>query len=76
MRDTIIALQNYKIWKILLTIAANFISSKDVEEEGVMHSKSDNIEFMPQGNVNEVVDEFIFDQSIGACPPAHKHQLT
>ena len=31
--------------KIWLTIAINFISSKDAEEERVMHSKSDNIKF-------------------------------
>ena len=30
--------------KIKLTIAINFISSKDNDEEHVMHSKSDNIE--------------------------------
>ena len=27
-------------------LAINFISSKDTDEERVMHSKSDNIEFM------------------------------
>ena len=30
---------------------------KGVDEEHVMHSKSDNIEFMPYDNVNEVVNE-------------------
>ena len=30
-------------WKIQLTIAINFISSKDIDEERVMHSTSDNI---------------------------------
>ena len=30
------------MWKIQLTIANNFISSKDVDEKRVMHSKSDN----------------------------------
>ena len=35
------------MWKLQLTIAINFISSKNVEEERVMHSKSNNIEFIP-----------------------------
>ena len=32
---------------------------KGVDEEHVMHSKSDNIEFMPYDNVNEVVNELL-----------------
>ena len=43
MRDIIINLQNSDTCKIQLTIAINFISSKDSEEEHVMHSNSDNI---------------------------------
>ena len=43
-------------WKIQLTVSISFISSKDVEEKHVMHSMSDNIEFMPYNNTNEVVD--------------------
>ena len=45
------------IWKIQLTIAINFISSKDHEEEHVMHSKSNNIEFMIYDNADEVTRE-------------------
>ena len=53
-----INLQKYDIWKIQLTIAINFISSKDVDEERVMHSKSNNIEFfLSYNNANEVVNE-------------------
>ena len=52
-----INLHKYDMWKIQLTIAINFISSKDIDEECVMDSKSDNTEFMPYGNANEVVDE-------------------
>ena len=33
-------------WKIQLTIANNFISSLDNNEERVMYSKCDNIEIM------------------------------
>ena len=55
MKEIIINLQRSNTWKIQLTIASNFISSKDVDEERVIHSKSDNIEFMSYDNVNEVV---------------------
>ena len=52
-----INLQKSDIWKIQLTIAVNYIPSKYVDEERVMHSKSDNIEFIPYDNVNEIVYE-------------------
>ena len=45
LRNTIINLQNSDTWKIQLTIAINFISSKYTEEERVIHLSSDNIEF-------------------------------
>ena len=49
----------YMIHKMLvllkLTIANNFISSLDNDEEYVIHSKSDNIEIM----INEEADEDI-----------------
>ena len=63
MRDIIINLQNSDTWKIQLTITINFISSKDVDEKRVMHSKSNNIEFMSYDNANEVVNE-IFESLI------------
>ena len=47
------------IWKIQLTIAINFISSKDTEEERAMHSTCDNIIFALYNDVNEVVNELI-----------------
>ena len=39
--NIIIDLQNSDLWKIQLTIAINFISSKHVEEELVVHSISE-----------------------------------
>ena len=57
MRDIIINLQKSDASIIHLTIEINFISSKDVDEKRVMHSKSDNIEIMPYDNANEVVNE-------------------
>ena len=46
LRDVIINLQKSGTWNIQLTITIDFISSKDADEEQVMHSESDNIEFM------------------------------
>ena len=40
-----------------LTIAINFISSKDAEEERVMHSRNSNIKFTSYNDANEVVDK-------------------
>ena len=42
--------------EIQLTIANNFISSLDNNEEHVMHSKSDNIEIMINDEANKVID--------------------
>ena len=41
VRNIIINFQNSDSWKIQLPVAINFISSKDVEEEYVMHSAND-----------------------------------
>ena len=43
--------------KFILSHAINFISPKDVDEERVMHPKSNNIKYMPQDNANEVVNQ-------------------
>ena len=57
LRDIRITLQKSDTWKVELTNTINFISSKYVEEERVMHSKGTNIEFVFYDNANEVVDE-------------------
>ena len=44
LKDIIINLQKSGTWKVQLTNAVNFISSKDNDEEQLMHSRSDNIE--------------------------------
>ena len=44
-------------WKIKLTMAVNFISSKDTDEEFVMHSKSDNMEIMIGDKSDEVIEK-------------------
>ena len=38
--------RKYHTWKIQLTIAINFMSSKDNDEELVTHSRNDNIELI------------------------------
>ena len=43
LRDIIVDLRKSGTWKIQLTIANDFISSKGTNEKQVMHSKSDNI---------------------------------
>ena len=57
LRSVIINLQNSDAWKTQVTIAINFISSKDVEEERVMHSNSGNIKFTPYSDANDVIDK-------------------
>ena len=47
-------------WKTQLTIANNFFSSIDKNEERVIHSKSDNIEIMINDEADEVIKE-LFD---------------
>ena len=46
--------------EIQLTIAINFISSKDREEEHMMHSISENIKFTTYQNANDVIEK-LFD---------------
>ena len=40
-------------------IAINFMSSKDNDEEHVMHSKSDSIEIMISDKAGEVIEQKI-----------------
>ena len=46
LKDFINDLQKSDTWKVQLTNAINFISSKDDDEEQVMYSKIDSIEIM------------------------------
>ena len=52
----IIHLQIFSTWKVQLTTAINFGSSKDVDEEHAMHSKSNSTELMTYDNANGFVD--------------------
>ena len=44
-------------WKIQLTMAINFISSKDSDETCAMHAKSDNVEIMIGSETNEIIEK-------------------
>ena len=44
-------------WKIQLTMAINFISSKDSDEICTMHTKSNNVEIMMGSETDEIVEE-------------------
>ena len=67
LRDIIINLQKSDTWQIQLTIAINFISSKHVDEERVIHSKSNDIKFMLYNNTNKVVNK-LFDSFFFKIP--------
>ena len=56
LRNIITDLQNSDAWKILVH-AINFISSKESEEERVMHSNSGNIKFTPYSDANDVTEK-------------------
>ena len=44
-------------WKLQLTIAINFISSKDSNETCTMHAKSNNVEIMIGSETDEIIEE-------------------
>ena len=57
LRGIIIGILQSDAWNIQLKIAINIISSKNVNEGRVRHSKSNNIEFTTYSNAKEVVNE-------------------
>ena len=46
-------------WKIQLTMAINFISSKDSDETRTMHTKSNNIEIMMGSETDEIIEDLL-----------------
>ena len=57
MKDIKNNLKRYYAWRIQLTIAINFTSSKDIDEEYVMHWPSDNIDIMIYDKADKVIEE-------------------
>ena len=52
--------KNQSEWKIQLTMASNFISSKpDSDKIRIMHTKSNNTEIMIGSDTNEVIEELL-----------------
>ena len=51
-------LKKSNTWKIQLTLAIGFISSKEIKEKHVIQSKSDNIEIMTYDKVYEAIEKF------------------
>ena len=47
-------------WKIHLTMAINFFSSKDPEETRTIYGKSDNTEVVMSNETDKII-EYIFD---------------
>ena len=69
MRDIIIDLQKSGTCKIQLIMAISFISSKYINEEQVVHSKSNNIEVMTYKNAIKFLNHFFQDTKL-----IYKHQ--
>ena len=53
----IINLNKCDKWKIQLTMAINFMFSRDTDEKHVLHSKSDKIEITINDKADEVIKE-------------------
>ena len=54
VKDIMNNLKESDTWKIQFSMGINFISSIDNDKEHIMHSKSDNIEIMINGEADEV----------------------
>ena len=55
--NKIIELKTQSEWKIQLTMAINFISSKDSDETLTMHTRSNNVEIMMGIETDEIIEE-------------------
>ena len=64
LKDVIKNLKKSDSWKTQLTIANNFISSIDYDEERIMQLKSDNIETMINDEANEVIKKPLINLKI------------
>ena len=65
VKNIINNLENAYTWKIRLTLANNFISSVDNDEEHVIHSKSNNMENTIKDEEDEVIKELFDPLKIG-----------
>ena len=68
-------------WKIQLTMAINFNSSKDSDETRTMHTKSNDVEIMMRSETNEIIEDLFesflkkyqegLEESIRGSEPAY-----
>ena len=58
--------KTFSEWEIQLTIAINFISSKDSDETRTMHTKSNNVGIMIGSKTNEIIIE-LFKSFLQKC---------
>ena len=49
--------ETFSEWKIQLTMAINFISSKDSDETRTMHTKSNNVVIMIGSETDEIIED-------------------
>ena len=55
-------------WKIQITMAINFISSKDFDKTRTMHAKSNNVQIMVGSETNDIIkDLFQFQSFLQKC---------
>ena len=57
LKDIINNLKKSQTWKIQLMRTINFMSSKENDEEHVMHSKSDNVDIIGHDRADEAIEE-------------------
>ena len=57
LRDMIDNHKTHSEWKIQLVMKIIFVSSLDADEIRIMHTKSNNIEFMSGTETNDVINE-------------------
>ena len=74
MKDIINILKISATWKIQLRAAVNFNSSKDIDEECLMHSKSDNLEVVIYDKADEAIKELFFFHLFLDIKLGWKHQ--
>ena len=57
LQNIMIDLQKLDTWKIQLTMIINFISSKDTDEDCLVHSKVDDIEVTTYDDPKEIIED-------------------
>ena len=72
--DKIIERKTQSEWNIQLTMAINFISSKDYDETRTIHTKSNNVEIMIGSETDEIIEE-LFESLLQLFPKKLEESL-